>query len=804
VADIRVRVVAAADPSLRSAFKPLEESADAAAKKVRGLSGAGRAAGQEMVKNAREKIRAAKDAQAEVERFDARASAARMRQGTRDAQESRRSVERQTRDELRIKERAQRDELKMFDQRLRARQTAARAEEREVLRSVASTERAQERAQNRKQNQQTNQLRSDRRAMAQDFGSGITRNLSQVGRAGMSVAGEYARGAGVDLSLANTFGRGNKLQSTAVNLSNQGVNTAGGVERIGADKIEARIREVADSSGMDRGAIGAGLEKQVSKTGDLEGALATSAELAKLAKVNNADFGDMASAAGEVANALGDVGEMADKAKKAEKVAALMKTFAFQGKLGAVEIKDMASQMSKLGAAASAFEGDAGDNLETMGALVQMAKKTGGASGATQAATSIAGFANVFKTTARANQFEKITGKSAFNDQGQVRDPMALMKEALSATRDSDPTEFKRIFANVVGAKPAEAIKKTYQEAYLAAGGRKGGAAADKAALLAVDKEVNSYKPSTEEQRTGMDADIESSFKLSMGTTETKAQLLQNRLDDVAVKLSERLAPAVEKLVPHLESFANKMADAVAWAADNPGKAIALAITASIGQAAIGTAVRASMEGLLRGVLSGGGVAGAAGGKPGIGAGLGAMGNLAAGLTIAATAVTVTAAGIALIDAAFDSSDEKDRRAYGSEMDRMNQRSESSAKTRMGTATADDVAALNAQYAELEAKIASGEKATKAAESPFYGTTSAISGIANFVAGGGDTGTSFDAQAVEDENAKKLADNKAELAAVKASIDAMVASLNGGLKISSMPAQPGASGGAGSPRAEEP
>lgn len=800
MADLRVRVLAVADASLRSAFKPLEEAADAAQKKVRGLGKAvggpeGKSAQRESLAIAREKIRAAREAHAEIERGDARARANSARLSAREAKDSVKVIERQTRDELRIKEKAHRDEVRLFDQKFRARQASMKAEEREILRTAATAERVESRKQNQQNNRdrhQQNKVESGRQRMAMDFGGSVTRSLGGAARGSMSVASEFARGAGVDTSLANTFGRGNRLQSMAVDLSNQGLNTAGGKGRESPQKVEARIREVADATGMDRETVAAGIGNQVGKTGNLQTALAGAMDLAKMSKATGSSFADMADAAGDVGNALGEAGDMGNADKKAQRIADIMRTFSFQGKMGAVEIKNMASQMAKLGSAAGQFEGDAGDNMVKLGALMQLARAEGGASSATQAATAISGMTNTFKTPARVAAFKK-QGIDVFNEQGQIKDPVELMKQAFTKTRQGDPTDLKKMFYNVIGAKPVESLSMTYRKAYQAAGGSKNDKAADKAGLAAVDAKMAKFNPTTDKARKQIAGDMDSAFAATMGTNESKAQILQNSMDDVAARLSEKLAPAASKLVPILESLANKGAAVVSWMAENPGKAIVAAIVGSIGKAGLETALKTAVEGILKTAIGGTGAAPAAG-KAGLGAGLGTLGNVAAGLTIAATAVTVTAAGIALIDAAFDSSDRADSATRDSQTESQNLRSEVAGKARMGSLTTADFEALNAKVAEYEAKVASGEKAKKDSESTFYGTTSLISGVANF-ASGGSAGTSFDAQEIQDQNAKALADNKAELAAVKASIDSLIARISGGINVNNFPPQAGGAPG---------
>lgn len=770
MADIRVRVLAVADASLRSAFKPLEEAADAAQKKVRGLGKAvggpeAKSAQRESLAIAREKIRAAREAHAEIERGDARARANSARLSAREAKDSVKVIERQTRDELRIKEKAHRDEVRLFDQKFRARQASMKAEEREILRTAATAERVEARKQNQQNNRdrhQQNRTESGRQRMAMDFGGSVTRSLGGAARGSMSVASEFARGAGVDTSLANTFGRGNRLQSMAVDLSNQGLNTAGGKGRESPQKVEARIREVADATGMDRETVAAGIGNQVGKTGNLQTALAGAMDLAKMSKATGSSFADMADAAGDVGNALGEAGDMGNADKKAQRISDIMRTFSFQGKMGAVEIKNMASQMAKLGSAAGQFEGDAGDNMVKLGALMQLARAEGGASSATQAATAISGMTNTFKTPARVAAFKK-QGIDVFNEQGQIKDPVELMKQAFTKTRQGDPTDLKKMFYNVIGAKPVESLSMTYRKAYQAAGGSKNDKAADKAGLAAVDAKMAKFNPTTDKARKQIAGDMDSAFAATMGTNESKAQQAQNRLDDIAKGLTEKLIPAFERGAPALEKFVSAVADGAAWAVDNPGRAITLAIVGSIGKAGLEMVLKASIEKALSGASANG-----------------ALGKFAAGLGIATAAVAAYQAGTVAIDEFF----KKKAQAQGMNVEKdigtRNSRSELMGKVRTGTATDDDLKALKAltkpleeRGAEYDAQLAKGEEKPGAFEAGVGLLAGPLMGGAALF--GQDVGAKTDlAEAADNKKAndENLAGLRADIATMTAAIQA--------------------------------
>jgi hypothetical protein len=195
-----------------------------------------------------------------------------------------------------------------------------------------------------------------------------------------------------------------------------------------------------------------GLAQYQRLTGDLATGKAGLEGLTALAGATTTKLDDMFAAAGNVGNALGEVGaEFKTPLEKAKAIDDVMRSVAAFGQEGAVEISDLSKQMAKVAAAAGFFEGDRGENLKKMTALAQIARMSGGASSATQAATTVQGFANILRTPARRAAFRDagidIDSKT---NVGQLRDPIAIIKDALVKTGGAiEP--MKKLFANVKG-----------------------------------------------------------------------------------------------------------------------------------------------------------------------------------------------------------------------------------------------------------------------------------------------------------------------------------------------------------------
>lgn len=455
------------------------------------------------------------------------------------------------------------------------------------------------------------------------YGAGAMRTLGGVARAGIGVASSLARGAGVNWDLGSLVGGSVDMQKQAVDLSNAAYRGKPGEQRLDPGAIVKQARDIGGEFALDPSKVIGGLGAFQEKSGDLNTGMAGLKEWSAFAKATNTDLDVLIASAGEVSIALGDA--FASPEEKARAITGVLKTLGAQGQEGAVEFRNLATQMPKLSAAAVKFEGDRSMNLKKMGALVQLAKQQGGAPSAASAATSISGFSNILNTPARVKEFEK-AGIDVFSkkqgQEGKLRDPFEIMKDAL-AKKGMDPLGFKALFANVVGAKPAEALATTYREAE---GKQKGTGQAAVDALL--DKFMGSMS----------DDKLKGDLAASMGTTASKVQLVNNQLAAMGEQLAAKLLPKLIEGAPAIMKFVDSMVGAASWAADNPGKMIVLAITGSIAKAAIGDVVKSGVEGLMKGGISAGG--GASGGFLG-GAGL-ALALGMATIMIASATIAIT------------------------------------------------------------------------------------------------------------------------------------------------------------------
>ena len=568
---LRIRIGASVDRSLDVAYKPLVDSAAKASAAIGAIASKQARTYQTETKKGtdaaeKEFAKLARDAKKWQEQ-QSRSAATEAKKATdaqsKEYQRAAREVEKWEREKTRSVEKASKD-------RTRATEKAARDEERERNKAAASESRAADRAMRERKRSHDRDERD--RKTAVDRARGIHNNIATMreghsgqNRAavgnGLKAAGGIALGAarsaggfamdaardmieatGVDTSLGSIFKKNVELESTASAISNSGYirGDARNGKRVDGGALMQDAIHAGSATGTDANDALKGLEAFTGKTGDLATGREILKDMAVYAKASGTSLEDMVSASGDVALALGDVDNKGDKIRK------VMLGIAAQGKLGAVEIKDLAKDMPKIAAMAGQMEGDVGENILMMGAFAQEARQRGGASSATQAAGSANSLINTFKTPARARAFEAATGQKAFNESGMLRNPKELVIEALRAT-GMNPTEFKKIFSNVQGARAVEGFATIYRQ-------NGGGDAGEKA----VREEFERLRKATMD-----DVEVMTSFQNAMATSEAQANVFNNSIRESALELQNNFKPAIQELAPIVKNAASDLAGVI-------------------------------------------------------------------------------------------------------------------------------------------------------------------------------------------------------------------------------------------------
>ncbi len=435
------------------------------------------------------------------------------------------------------------------------------------------------------------------------------RGLSGAVRMGAGFAGSMARGAGFDLDVGASMGRNVSRETMLTDLANSayqvgGKGQAGIRQNTGA--ISDDVNKVSNNNALDPTKVIAGLQGFTAITGDLETGRKVMGDLARLSKATGTDFEDMANAAGNAST------QLADTPDKAEKLQGIMRSIAGQGKLGAVEIKDMAVRMAQLAAAAPQFKGEVSDNIVMMGVLAQEARQHGGAPNAAGATTAVGGFMNTFRKGARMKEFTKL-GIDPTN-----LSPQEIIVESLRKTKGNN-VAMGKLFMD----KQARTAVAGFENIYKGAGGGEKG-------IAAVEAEFERLKNVAMGR-----GEIEESAAKAIETTASKAQLFQNALDETSKSMQAQLLPTLLSLQGPALGVMKAFGGVAEFAANNPFVAIGAVMGGSVVKSAVGEMAARAFAG---------GVGNAAGGLAGgVGAGGAALLGSAALATVAILSLAAAA-----------------------------------------------------------------------------------------------------------------------------------------------------------------
>ena len=627
---IRIRVGASADRSIDAVFGGIERRAIRAKENVARAFG-----GNTFAQLGTSAERAA----TQVEKAQKRQGDAAAREAARAAREVQRhydqqqkALEKLAREQDRIHMRQLVSEQRALALRERAEEASQRRRIAIQNRSFAMEQRDRERAYRAAEKAAREEDSWRAKAAYRTAYHGVIRHFpGMVGHAGR-LGSDLLRGAGLDFSLQSSVSRGVNLETEAVKLSNssfmEGVKGPAG-ERVAPAILADVARKAAIAAGASSAVTLGGLREFVGRTGDLATARALLPDVLRLSKATGASPDDVMKFAGTTAATWWSdlAGSDKEASQRAKSLSHILNVAAASGKLGTVEMENLAGQGPKLAAAAQAFTGDKAKNLGEMVALAQMGL-AGGAASPTQAATSVAAMVNTLRTPARMKKFAAAFGQAEQNDglfQSTFGKGFALEAGAGKFTRASDvilasimaagtdTAKFKSMWANVQGARSVEGLRQRYLEA--------GGGAAG---IAAVRGEFAKFGGALSEK------ELAESFGAAMNTTASKAAQFQEQMDEITAKMAAELLPKLSELAPKFLQAMEIFTNAIVWAADHWATAIAGAFTLSIGRAGIETVIREGIERAIRGggvgLPGGGGIIG--GGARGV---VGAAGAAVAG-----------------------------------------------------------------------------------------------------------------------------------------------------------------------------
>jgi len=520
MSSIKIRVGASLDANATKVFDPLTAAAERARKNIEKSLGSA-AQGPERVRKASQTS------------------------GDKLIREVERMADKLVKDEEKAQKARVKEVEKAAKERIKLEKQAMREIERELDRHNRATERAQAKAERDRERNK----RGWGGAIGIGYRAGIRVQRSTAlgyglvgGMAGAAInmAEQLASSVGIETSLAPHMARAIQLRQQASEAANAGYITgSAGAQGIlqNPDDIIKDVAHAADKTAYSLNEAMAGLQAFVAQTGDLKRGRDILGDIATLSRATGSSLEDMANAAAQVSN------QLPETADKAERISAVMRVIAGQGKLGAVEIKDLARQMAKVAANAGMFEGSIQKNIGELGLLAQEARLRGGAASAAQAATSVTAFANALSipTTVRKHWIGG-KGVNPYTDTKftTLRSPEEIILKALQVTH-GNKIALEDLFPNTRAMSAVRGFANIYNET-------KG---SEKDKLSAVAEEFDNLRKAQLNEE-----EVTRAFSVAMDTTKNRVQVANNRLDEMAMRLEEAILPALANLAPALELLA--------------------------------------------------------------------------------------------------------------------------------------------------------------------------------------------------------------------------------------------------------
>ena len=510
--EVRYVFVASGHDSVIAAFR----SVDAAAKQ------SARVGAAEAARGAQARKRAEGDAAREQER-------------------AKQAAERRAAAEARAAERAAERRARAMIAADKARDRAAEAAYRKVVKQLEDEAKAAERSAARRK------AAAERAAAAE--GKAAIKSWDQTAGAirGLASKGFHAALGAAGLALG-TVGAAARESVSLNDVARRLAISSRGAGEKAADSATLQ-REFENTAlatpGISANDVAAGTQLYVAKTGDLGTARAMQHTFATVASATGSEYADIAGSAADIAQKF-DI-------KGVEAMQQAFATLTFQGKKGAFELKDAAAYFSEMASAAQRFGVGSGPKaLATLGGLAQIARTATGS--AAEASTAIQDmFAEL---VAKADKIKSKHGVNVFDDQGKARDIKDVLTELIGHAGGGDLAKKKSELQHVFGIRGSRAVSpliSAFSQAALDTKGSEEKKVAEgmKAVRAALDDAITA--PGTWKDVLEDDA---------MAQRSASAQLTA-AWEELKAKTTEQLTPALVKIAPKLVSLVTALDPAI-------------------------------------------------------------------------------------------------------------------------------------------------------------------------------------------------------------------------------------------------
>lgn len=487
----------------------------------------------------------------------------------REAKAAAKAIERSAKEASKAQEKIDRDLIKAFDKSQKEKTKAVEREAKEQLRIRNATNAVAMREWKKEIRDQTaeharglRERESTARTFGRTVGGAVGRAVGMVGR----VAG-IAATLGGGFTIADSLGKGIREEATAGTIFRGAQNKGGFANQ--KEVLELASNTAIATGGTTEDILG-GLDQFVRKTGDLGSARKILEDMAKLSAATGTNFADMGNTAAEIQNQLGDTAQTME----------VMRALAGQGKAGAIDIKDLGQYGGRLAASAAQFQGDLSGNIESFGAIAQLAKKLGGATDTAEATESVARLSSDF---AKHEYGFKQLGVNVFADKNKTkfRNAEDVITEAVVKSK-GDQTVLKELF----GERSIKAALGA-QVAYANAGG---GAAGESA----IREQFASLRATTMTK-----GDVDEGLKSRLAENDAK---INQAMEELHRTVNNRLLPMLPGLIEKFTELIPTIGKFMDFLISNPWTGIGMlvggAIVKDIAAAGLGRLVAGAVTGV--------------------------------------------------------------------------------------------------------------------------------------------------------------------------------------------------------------
>jgi len=559
MAEIRYRFVATGYESVRNAFKSIDQAARESKKAVDATMGAiGRTTGRvggaagggggggagggptwrenQLTKLARQ-----------VERDQLRAAKREEQLAARTGAKVIREAEKQASAKQRAAEKAERAAAKAVERENAARERVRNREARNHERHMERMNRTQERAIKRGQ---------------EIVEQGQERRLAHIGRqvSGAVITGGAAA-IGTGAALVGAAARDDiRLRDASRRIA---INARGAGEAMtNPDELARQFHAIATATpGIKSADVAEAVSSYVAKTGDLATARTNAATWATTASATGASIADVSKVAADMAEKFG--------IKSADEMQKAMATLTFQGKTGAFEFANAASEFPEMAAAASRFGlGKGAGAVATLGGLAQIARTANGS--AAETSTSLGQMFN--QLTAKADKIGA-AGVDVFDKEGNGRDITKILPELIGA-KGTDLAAMKGFMLEMLDVRGVKAVSPLMDTYAQAVSGTKGTEAEKVAAgMAAVSAQLDRAINAAGKWSDVVDDAAEAQKAVGAGMSASWEKLTAAVGDQVTPQLLKLFGSVgnVDGAIEALAGAAGVAAEALVWLADKLG-----------------------------------------------------------------------------------------------------------------------------------------------------------------------------------------------------------------------------------------